>query len=49
MLFGDLPISKMSVNRPAAKQLADSINYDEDLSEVIQRVLSHPSVASKSF
>ena len=49
MLFGDLPISNMSVNRPAAKQLADSINYDLDLSEVIQRVLSHPSVASKSF
>ena len=49
MLFGDLPISNISVNRPAATQATDSINDDLDLSEVIHRVLAHPSVASKSF
>ena len=31
------------------RQVTDSFNNDLDLSEVIQRVLSHPSVASKSF
>ncbi len=49
MLFGNLPISNMSVNIPAVRQITDSFNNDLDLSEVIQRVLSHPSVASKSF
>ena len=49
MLFGNLPISDISVNIPAVRQLTDSFNNDLDLSEVIQRVLSHPSVASKSF
>jgi len=49
MLFGNLPISNMSVNIPADRQVTDSFNNDLDLSEVIQRVLSHPSVASKSF
>ena len=49
MLFGDLPISNMAVNYPKAEQVTDFVNYDLNLSEVIQRVLSHPSVASKSF
>ena len=49
MLFGDLPISNMAVNDPKADQVTDFVNYDLNLSEVIQRVLSHPSVASKSF
>jgi phosphoribosylformylglycinamidine synthase len=49
MLFGDLPISNMEVNNSKAKQQIDSINNDLELSEAIYRVLSHPSVASKSF
>ncbi len=49
MLFGDLPISNMVVNNPRINQAIDYGNYDLDLSEAIQRVLSHPSVASKSF
>ena len=49
MLFGDLPISNISVNRQSAKQATDSINDELDLSEIIHRVLAHPSVASKSF
>ncbi len=49
MLFGDLPISNMVVNNPRINQAIDYGNYDLDLSEAIQRVLSHPSVASKAF
>ena len=49
MLFGDLPISNMEVNHPKAEQANDYVNDDLDLFEIIQRVLSHPSVASKSF
>ena len=49
MLFGDLPISNMVLNNPIINQAKNYINYDLDLAEVIQRVLSHPSVASKSF
>ena len=49
MLFGDLPISNMKLNDPKIKQVINSIRNDLDLSEVIHRVLSHPSVASKSF
>ena len=49
MLFGDLPISNMVLDNPKINQATDSYNYDLDLPELIQRVLSHPSVASKSF
>ena len=49
MLFGDLPISNIELNNPKINQANVSSNYDTDLSEVIHRVLSHPSVASKSF
>ena len=49
MLFGDLPISNMEVNHSKIKEEIDSFHRDLELSEVIQRVLSHPSVASKSF
>ena len=49
MLFGDLPISNMKLNDPKIKQVINSIRNDFNLSEVIHRVLSHPSVASKSF
>ena len=49
MLFGDLPISNMVVSQPTINQTINSINHDIDLSEAIRRVLSHPSVASKSF
>ena len=49
MLFGDLPISNMVLNNPTINQVKNYINYDLDLADVIQRVLSHPSVASKSF
>ena len=49
MLFGDLPISNMVLDNPKINQATDSYNYNLDLPELIQRVLSHPSVASKSF
>jgi len=49
MLFGDLPISNMELHNPKINSTNDFANYDLDLSEVIHRVLSHPSVASKSF
>lgn len=49
MLFGDLPIADMELVNPAIKESDDSSFMDLDLSHVIQRVLSHPSVASKSF
>ena len=49
MLFGDLPISNMVLDNPTINQVKNYINYDLDLAEVIQRILSHPSVASKSF
>ena len=49
MLFDDLPISNMELDNPKIISTNDFVNYDLDLSEVIHRVLSHPSVASKSF
>ena len=49
MLFGDLPVSNMVVSQSAIDQKINSINQDIDLSEAIRRVLSHPTVASKSF
>ncbi len=49
MLFGDLPISNMEINSPIIDSTNNITNYDLDLSEVINMVLSHPSVASKSF
>ena len=49
MLFGDLPISNMEVKQPTTDKITNSLNYDQDFSEATRRVLSHPSVASKSF
>ena len=49
MLFGDLPISNMVLNNPKINQAVDSSNFNLDLCELIHCVLSHPTVASKSF
>ena len=49
MLFGDLPISNMVLNNPKINQAVDSINFNLDLCELIHCVVSHPTVASKSF
>ena len=49
MLFGDLPIKDMTLQNPSIEPIKEATATDLDLSEVIQRVLSHPSVASKSF
>ena len=49
MLFGDLPIKDMTLQNPSIEPAKEVTAVDLDLSDVIQRVLSHPSVASKSF
>ena len=49
MLFGELPISDMELTNPIIKKHHEVDNLDLDLSQVIRKVLSHPSVASKSF
>ena len=49
MLFGDLPIKDMVLQNNSTNTIKKSDVVDLDLAEVIQRVLSHPSVASKSF
>ena len=48
MLFGDLPIKDMALQNPSIKSVQEVNAVDLELSDVIQRVLSHPSVASKS-
>ena len=49
MLFGDLPISNMVLDNPKINQATDSYNYNLDLPELIQRVLSHQSVTPNTF
>ena len=49
MLFGELPIKDMEVTNPSIQSKDAVKNFDLDISSAIHRVLSHPSVASKSF
>ncbi|MDB9813766.1 phosphoribosylformylglycinamidine synthase, partial [Gammaproteobacteria bacterium] len=49
MLFGDLPIKDMALQNPSIEGMQEVNIADLDLSDIIHRVLSHPSVASKSF
>ena len=49
MLFGDLPIKDMELKNPSIEIRNEINSCNLDLPEVIHRVLSHPSVASKSF
>ena len=49
MLFGKLPIANIVLESPYIKKTRFSCDFNFDLSEVIHKVLSHPSVASKSF
>ena len=49
MLFGDLPIQDIELTKANSVTSAEVKNYDISLSDAVHRVLSHPSVASKSF
>ena len=49
MLFGDLPIQDIELAGQCNEIRSEVKNLNLSLSEVIHRVLSHPSVASKSF
>ena len=49
MLFGDLPITDMTVNSVSTNNIKDSCSTDYSFSETLIKVLQHPTVASKSF
>ncbi len=49
MLFGELPIKDMELSKPLPSQNLEIRNFKLNLTEAINRILSHPSVASKSF
>ncbi len=49
MLFGDLPITDMTVSSVNAEEIRESHASDYPFSEALQKVLQHPTVASKSF
>jgi len=49
MLFGDLPITDMTVSSVSTNNIKDSCSTDYSFSETLIKVLQHPTVASKSF
>ena len=49
MLFGDLPITDISVNTNKTEDIVESIAESYSFSQSVQHVLQHPTVASKSF
>tara|TARA_B110000305_G_scaffold241289_1_gene314797 strand:+ start:25 stop:3882 length:3858 start_codon:yes stop_codon:yes gene_type:complete len=49
MLFGDLPIQDIEVTSSDHLIAKEAPNLNISLSDAVQRVLCHPSVASKSF
>ena len=49
MLFGDLPITDISVNTNKTEDIVETIAESYSFSESVKHVLQHPTVASKSF
>ena len=49
MLFGDLPITDISVNTNKTEDMVEAIAESYSFSQSVQHVLQHPTVASKSF
>ncbi|NCX29516.1 MAG: phosphoribosylformylglycinamidine synthase, partial [Rhodobacterales bacterium] len=49
MLFGDLPITEISINNDKANTVSEDQTEDDDVLTNLHSILQHPTVASKSF